>query len=83
MLIGPADLIGWPEHDSMGVLRERLQKALNIPRGDILLVASHTHGGPRLPNREIAFRHFRFKDASLRYFGVPGTPYSYLPPPCI
>jgi hypothetical protein len=48
-LIGAADLINWPNDGRTERLIDRLAKALDADAANIVLNASHTHGGPKVP----------------------------------
>lgn len=50
-VIGSADLCFFPDDGSTSGLLDRVAEIVECPRGNVMLNASHTHGGPRLPSR--------------------------------
>ena len=52
-LIGAADLCSFPSDSRTSELMNRLAEIVGCPRDNIMLNASHTHGGPQLPGRSL------------------------------
>ncbi len=50
-LLGAADLCGFPKDDSVPGLLAQLGEAVGCPADNVMLNASHTHGGPTVADR--------------------------------
>jgi len=50
-LLGAADLCGFPDDESMTSLLTQLGEAVGCPPDNVMLNASHTHGGPKVADR--------------------------------
>jgi hypothetical protein len=50
-LLGAADLCGFPDDESMPGLLAQLGEAVGCPPDNVMLNASHTHGGPSIADR--------------------------------
>ena len=65
-LLGSADLITF-ENDQVMPLRKKIAKAIKTPMDNVMLNASHTHGGPELRDRAAYFREGRPTGPSAQY----------------
>jgi hypothetical protein len=66
-LLGAADLCNFPDDEALRPLLDRLADALHCPRDHVLLNASHTHGGPKLPSHSAYYRRRYDTSAAERY----------------
>ena len=55
-LIGAADLCSFPNDGNTPGLLARVAEIVGCPAENVLLNASHTHGGPQLPTKSLTFR---------------------------
>ena len=65
--IGAADLCTFPNDGSTPGLIDRVAEKVGCPRDNVLLCASHTHGGPLTPGSGVTFRASRFADKAFEY----------------
>ena len=65
-VIGSADLITF-ENDQVMELRKAVAKAAKAPVENVMLNASHTHGGPEVRDRSVYFHADRDVASSRRY----------------
>ncbi len=66
-LIGAADLCSFPNDGSTPALMQQLAEIVGCPVDNVLLNASHTHGGPHIIGTGIYHKKLRFLDDSRRY----------------
>jgi len=66
-LLGAADLCNFPDEEALRPLLDRLADALSCPHDHLLLNASHTHGGPKLPSHSAYYRRRYDTSAAERY----------------
>lgn len=66
-LLGAADLCTFPEDGSTPQWIAQLAQVVGCPEENVLLNASHTHGGPLLPGRSIYSRSLRNIGAARQY----------------
>ena len=55
-LIGAADICTFPNDGSLPGLMDRLAGVAGCPKDNVVLNASHTHGGPMVPSRSLSYR---------------------------
>lgn len=66
-LIGAADICTFPNDGTLPAFVERLGQAVGCSRDNIVLNASHTHGGPLIPGRSLSYRTMPGAAATDRY----------------
>ncbi len=66
-LIGAADICAFPDDGSVPDLLGRLGQVVGCPPENVMLNASHTHGGPSLPSASFTYRFILDADACQRY----------------
>jgi hypothetical protein len=66
-LLGAADLCTFPNDRTLPALLDRLAEIVQCPRDNIMLNASHTHGGPQLPSKSLYYRKMRDTSTPVRY----------------
>ena len=66
-LLGAADLCQFADHECTRRLIEDLAKSIGCPEDNIMLNASHTHGGPKLPSYTAYYRRRYDTGAAERY----------------
>ncbi len=66
-LIGAADLIGFTDYASPPSLHKRLARIVGCPEENVLLNASHTHGGPHIVDRSIFDSFTQDIESAKRY----------------
>ena len=57
-LVGAADICTFPNDGSMPGFLKQVGKAVGCPADSVMLNASHTHGGPRMPSSSLYWRDF-------------------------
>ena len=57
-LVGAADICTFPNDGSVSGFLEQVGKAIGCPADSVMLNASHTHGGPRMPSSSRYWRDF-------------------------
>ncbi len=57
-LLGAADICTFPNDGSVPGFLEQVGKAIGCPPDNVMLNASHTHGGPRMPSTSLYWRDF-------------------------
>ena len=55
-LIGAADICTFPNDGTLPGFMDRLAGVAGCPKDNIVLNASHTHGGPMIPGRSLSYR---------------------------
>ena len=65
--LGAADLCTFANDGTTPALMDQVAQAVGCPSENVLLCASHTHGGPQMPSSSAYFEKRRFKDASRQY----------------
>ncbi|MBI3948492.1 MAG: hypothetical protein HY321_21440 [Armatimonadetes bacterium] len=68
-LLSGADLCHFPDDGSTGPLLDAVGAAVGCPRDSVILNASHTHGGPRVPGANAYYRN-RYDTRASGRFGV-------------
>ncbi|MBM4046950.1 MAG: hypothetical protein FJ279_17745 [Planctomycetes bacterium] len=66
-MLGAADLCNFPDDESTPRLLDQLAAVIGCPRDNILLNASHTHGGPKLTGHSAYSRRRYDMRAAARY----------------
>ncbi|PIY48110.1 MAG: hypothetical protein COZ05_04015, partial [Armatimonadetes bacterium CG_4_10_14_3_um_filter_59_10] len=66
-LLGAADLCQFANHECTTRLIDGLAGVVRCPRDNILLNASHTHGGPKVPSHTAYYRKRYDTAAAERY----------------
>ena len=57
-LVGVADICTFPNDGSVPSFLEQVGKGIGCPADSVMLNASHTHGGPRMPSSSLYWRGF-------------------------
>ncbi len=66
-LIGAVDLVCMHRDGSIHGFLEELGKIVGCPPDNVMLNASHTHGGPHVPTSERSYRHMSDPESVKRY----------------
>ena len=66
-LLGAADLCTFPNDGTLPALLDGLAEIVQCPRDNIMLNASHTHGGPQVPSKSLYYRKMRDTSTPKRY----------------
>jgi len=66
-LLGAADICTFANDGTTPELLKSIGEVVDCPPDNVILNASHTHGGPKMPSSSPVFENERYLDATRRY----------------